>query len=1101
MTLPDYIDNYQHKLETILKQLIEKEEQRVLDIATGFFQIEAWVHLEEAMNHLELLRLLIGRDPAIRPAESDRIDLVKYFQEETRRQLEQREYNLKYKQEIDRAIAYFQQDHIQMRLFGSVGDKSQFLHAKAYIFDRYSIVGSSNFTPSGLKGNSELNVVNKIEAIARDLRERWFEKFWDDPSVDLDYKSKFIDALNASKFGSKAYTPYQVFLKALYELFKEESVLGEGDRTSVELASFQQEGFARAVRLINKHGGCMVADSVGLGKTYIGLRVLDHYLIEERRPGKVPRAMVLCPAQLRDLVWNKKLDEFGIKADVISHEEISRNEFDIRSYSNYDIIVVDESHNFRNSATNRYRTLQKLINSGKRSKKLVLLTATPINNSVFDLYHQILLLGRGQNTYYRTDGISNLQTYFKALSKGQIEITNLLFETMVRRSRQDVIRRQQAGEEIRIGGKLIHFPARKLENFTYNFEASFSGMYLKIANCIDELNLAPYNIKAFKKRKVRQEENEVQRNKALVALQKALYLKRLESGLVAFSNSVTRQAKFQDKFYQILTKEGKLLDSRNFRKLLLAIEDEEESQSATEIINYLEAVDAKQYNLNTLEQQIQADLRMLDYILQMLETIKNSVETGVDYDRKLVAFKQLLLESLKGKKILVFSYFKDTAEHLHKELIDDSEWLRQMAVSGRAPAIELITGSTPSKQRKEKVSRFAPKANHDETQENLERLLNNPIDILICTDVLSEGQNLQDAGVLVNYDLHWNPVRMIQRAGRIDRLGTDYEQLYIYNCFPEEGLEELLGLVKRLQDRIATIDREVGLDASVLGEAISDKSLEELFRLKRASTDAEKQAILEELEQASDLISLDEMRLPLLEYIQRKTAEEVEDIPLGIHSTRYFNIPKSEFAEGGIFLAFKTEDNHYWHFYPRINNEICTDDNAAITDKRQIFNWIKCQESDFPQPEKQPPTPFNRTIFPVLESAINNLMMMFQKQQSGAKIKPALTKVMKNVLEILIQRHELFPESPMPSSDISERIISVIETNNLSAFERDIRRIWDRFQKSKKLVELVNELDDFFVDNELYAETEVDPRLKNFQIIQQEDIKLVCYEWFYPKNC
>lgn len=137
------------------------------------------------------------------------------------------------------------------------------------------------------------------------------------------------------------------------------------------------------------------------------------------------------------------------------------------------------------------------------------------------------------------------------------------------------------------------------------------------------------------------------------------------------------------------------------------------------------------------------------------------------------------------------------------------------------PAIDLITGATSGKQREEKVKRFAPKANFskDDSPEELQEYLDNKIDILICTDVLSEGQNLQDAGNLVNYDLHWNPVRMIQRAGRIDRLGTEFENLFVYNCFPEEGLEKLLGLVKRLQERIATIDREVGLDGSVLGKS------------------------------------------------------------------------------------------------------------------------------------------------------------------------------------------------------------------------------------------------------------------------------------------
>jgi hypothetical protein len=347
MPIPDYIDNSTHTLESILKQLIENENQHILDLATGFFRIEAWLRLEESMNCLTSFRLLIGRDPAIRPAESDRIDLIRYFRQNIQEQLEGEPFKREYKNQIDRIIAYLQQDHIQVRLFGALGEKPQFLHAKAYIFDQYSIVGSSNLTPAGLQGNTELNIVNKIGAIASDLRVNWFEKFWNDPSVDLDYKSKLIDALNASKFGSKAYTPYQVFLKALYELFKDEAMVGENDRTTLELASFQQEGFDRAVRLMEKHRGCIVADAVGLGKTYIGLRVLDYYLIRLRRPGYVPRSLVVCPAQLRDLVWIKKLDEFGIKADVLSHEEVSRQSKKIVSHRDFVILAVEKVSHIR----------------------------------------------------------------------------------------------------------------------------------------------------------------------------------------------------------------------------------------------------------------------------------------------------------------------------------------------------------------------------------------------------------------------------------------------------------------------------------------------------------------------------------------------------------------------------------------------------------------------------------------------------------------------------------------------------------------------------------------------------------------------------------
>ncbi|MBE9224784.1 helicase [Phormidium sp. LEGE 05292] len=1089
MALPDYIDNNQHTLEDVLRSLILDESQTNLDIATGFFRIEAWARLEQELNTVTSLRLLIGRDPTIRPAESDRIDLIRYFRRDIQQQLETENFKLKYKQQIDRLIAYLQQDHIQIRLYGIVGDAIQFLHAKAYIFDNYSIIGSSNFTPAGLSGNTELNVLNKTKYVAQDLRHNWFEKFWNDKSVDKNYKVKLIDALNASKFGSKPYTPYQVFLKALYELFKEDTLAEGSVRTSLELASFQQEGFERAVRLLERHRGCIVADAVGLGKTYIGLRVLDHYLIKDKRPGYVPRALVICPAQLRDLVWLKKLDEFGIKADVISQEEISRTTFDTRRYNKHDIIVVDESHNFRNSATNRYRNLQKLIGSGQRNKRVLLLTATPINTSIYDLYHQIFLLARNTETYYREWGIPHLKTYFKALAKGGAEITELLLQTIVRRSRQDVIKRQLAGEEIYIAGQKIRFPKRSLKQFTYNFEASFQGLYVGISNQIDQLHLAPYNIKAFKQRKTKKDEDEVKCNDALVALMKSLYLKRLESSVIAFRNSIRNQRNFQEQFYMLL-QQGKLLDSNNFRKIIAAEIDEEESSSVEQLIQSLDKIDPNDYQIDQLCSQIQSDLNILNGILNKLDKIQNDVELGRDYDRKLATFKQLLVTELKGQKILVFSYFKDTTDYLYNQLLLDEDWLKKMAINERQPKIDKITGETPGKQREEKVKRFAPKANCENESEQ-QNLLSQEIDILICTDVLSEGQNLQDAGVLVNYDLHWNPVRMIQRAGRIDRLGTNYEELFIYNCFPEEGLEALLGLVARLQARIAMIDKEVGLDASVLGEIISEKSLEELYRLKKAITDADKEAILEELEQAADLVSLDEMRLPLLEFFKQEGEEAAEEIPLGIHSTRYLSIP--EFETGGIFLAFRAKDKHFWHFYPRVNGVISIDSNKLTSDKRKIFNWLKCKAENFPHPEQLLPVKFDNSIFDVLDKAISNLMTYFKKQRTSRQLKPQLTKLLQKVYHALTQI-SLSQEEPI-YKEAKERVLKVITTINLRIYERDIKAIWEKYVLSKDLNALVSELDELFVEQDQYYELD-EEELDPLEMIKEEDIQLVCYQWF-----
>ena len=382
-------------------------------------------------------------------------------------------------------------------------------------------------------------------------------------------------------------------------------------------------------------------------------------------------------------------------------------------------------------------------------------------------------------------------------------------ETTVRRSRQDVIRRQEAGEPIEINGVAIKFPKRKLEQITYNFEDNFAGLYANLANQIDQLHLAPYNIKAFKRTKQKIDEDEIQRNEALVALQKSLYLKRLESSLVAFKNSIQNQRNFQQYFHKAL-ESGRLLDSKKFRKFILGYlsEDEGKEFDISEIVETLELIDTKDYQINQLNSIIQQDINTLNEIVSTLNKIQENVENGSDYDQKLIAFKELFTNELKGQKVLVFFYFKDTANYVYKELCKDQEWLNSL----NNPSIELITGDTPTAQRKEMVKRFAPKANAEEIRRE-DELLTKPIDILLSTDVLSEGQNLQDAGVLVNYSLHWNPVRMIQRAGRIDRLGSEYENLTIYNCFPEQGLESLLKLVDRLQKRIATIDREVGLDA------------------------------------------------------------------------------------------------------------------------------------------------------------------------------------------------------------------------------------------------------------------------------------------------
>ncbi|MDF5729994.1 MAG: DEAD/DEAH box helicase family protein [Rhizonema sp. PD38] len=357
-----YIDNHQErKLAHILKLLIEEYKKTDLDIATSSFDIGAWVKMKEAFSKLSTLRLLIGKSTPIGWTVKHQLDLkeVPLNEEDNfQSQIDNMFYDKNSHDLIQDLINFLERSEIEVKLYGgNERPKKMFLYGNAYLFSNCGIVGSSDFTASGLDDQTELNVV--IYDLTKEIRENWFNQLWKYERNNGQYKQTLINKLKNSMFGSRPYTPYDVFMKALYELFKEETKIEISDRTSLRLASFQYEAVERAIRLLERHDGCIIADAVGLGKTFIGLRLIEHYLSQHRQSDYVARALVICPAQLRDLVWNKKLDEYGINASVVSQEELGRKEFNFRKYNRYDIVVVDESHNFRNPGTNRYANLQQ----------------------------------------------------------------------------------------------------------------------------------------------------------------------------------------------------------------------------------------------------------------------------------------------------------------------------------------------------------------------------------------------------------------------------------------------------------------------------------------------------------------------------------------------------------------------------------------------------------------------------------------------------------------------------------------------------------------------------------------------------------------------
>jgi superfamily II DNA or RNA helicase len=1051
---PDFADNQRYLLSDVLNGAVERFGQRRMAVATGFFSPRVWQLLRASLPRLDDFRLLLGKEPDVEQGGSAALDLRAYFKYQLAGDLESMAFDRQWADLVDELLAFLHHDHVAIRL-----SQGAFLHAKAYIFPEYAVVGSSNFTPAGLTANSELNLVSTNRAVAGEILD-WFEGKWQGGE---DYKPELIATLEASKFGSQQYRPFDVFLKALHEYFKDR-ISPEAPSATVDLAAFQEEGRNEAIRLLDRHHSVLIADAVGLGKTYLGLSLLDHYVVGARKRSYRPRGLVICPAQLRESVWKPILESYGLAIPVLSQEELGREDFDLKRYGRYDVVLIDESHNFRNPATNRYRNLSRMLIGGRVNKKIVLMTATPINNSIWDLYHQFLLMTRGSDSYYRDFGIANLKGFFTRVDKGSAELFDLLEETTVRRSRQDIRRRQQEGEKIIVAGRDVHFPDRRLHALHYDLDASLPGWYGEIDNLIENLGLVSYNIEQYKRRGA--EEHAVQFNRARISLIKTVLLKRLESSAAAFEVSIRRQAEFQRRFLTLL-REGRLLDAARYRKLVSVEEDDERAEAVDSIIASLPPVEASEYNLEAMSRQVESDVGCLQGILDWLDLVRDPATVAgrrpLKQDDKLRALKQSLAsDRLRGRKLLIFASFQDTAQYIDAMLRADRDWFTRAG----SPQIGLITGSVPPAERQRLVRRFAPKANR--TAEEQDDLSWQPpadqIQILISTDVLSEGQNLQDASVVLNYDLHWNPVRMIQRAGRIDRIGSEHDPVHIYNTFPDEGLNDLLGLVGRLTQRILTIDTAIGLDASVLGEVISEKSLAEIRRLKQND-----QRLLDELEQESELASAEEMKFPLLKYIFEAGEDRIREIPLGVHSGR-------SAGPAGTFFAFRARDRHFWRFYP-------ADGSATQTEVQRIYRHLACDPSE---PRRMPP---GYDVFPVLERAPEEILAQLRHERGARRIPPPMTGITRRLYDTL-SAPGLFDRG---DDEQRQRLIRVLRNASLRPFERDrtLRNLLKEYEQTKDASAFQSELEDFFAENDLLSAGD-ERRL--VEEVHAEDLRLVCYE-------
>jgi superfamily II DNA or RNA helicase len=837
-------------------------------IATAFFNPGGFRLLADELEHAGHVRLLLGAEPRPGAARLRRLSAARgrnARREQARRAFEKHSRDLAvdrdllgFTREADadarRLVAWLrgrgqgaadsQRPPVEVRLY-----RGGFLHGKAFIVSTvlpHVMSGSSNFTHAGLAFNRELNLGQfSPDAVGR-VR-TWFEELWaeSDP-YDLAglYESRW-----------EPHPPWRVFLRMLWELYgaEVEEETASHSATRLGLTGFQADGVWRARRILAQRHGVIIADEVGLGKTYIAGELIDEATVTRRQ-----KVLVVAPAMLRDSTWNPFLRDKNLRADVISFEQLSaglamagRPDAVLQHPDEYAMIVVDEAHALRNAATLRADAMRELL-TGRAPKDLVLLTATPVNNSLVDLYTLISYFVPN-DAAFAGSGVPSLKGYFdRAMAVNPDDLSpehlfDVIDQVAVRRTRR-FVRHHYIGDKVLINGteQVIRFPAPRVRRIDYDLGATMPMVFDMLALALgarlpdtstlplgtpgEVLSLARYVPSRFRV-SARAEQYE-QQNAGLL---RSILLKRFESSAYAFRCTMTKLIASHDRFLAALDY-GQVLTGDALRDW-----ESSDSDDLDDFLNaYARAADSSRpapgYRLDELRAAVMADQDLLQRLHDAVQIVP------WDQDPKFLALVNALAQiaaeaedegitkrQIRDKrKVIIFSNYADTAEHLAVQLQGAIATDRRL--SAYRDRIALASG--PGKHdRPDLLAGFAPRtASSDCNAPDM-------YDLLIATDVLSEGVNLQQARHIINYDLPWNPMRLVQRHGRIDRIGSEHAEVFVRCFFPDQQLEAMLGLEERLQRKLRQAAAAVGVGEVLPGFAGRDvnftETRDEIAQLRR----------------------------------------------------------------------------------------------------------------------------------------------------------------------------------------------------------------------------------------------------------------------------
>lgn len=816
---------------------ILKSNTQFFDVLVGYFRASGFFKMYEALDQVEKIRILVGLNvdrytvkiidrakdesqyASISTAEGKNI-----VADEIEKEFESAASSAQVEKGVRVFMDWLKSGKLEMRMYTEAP-----IHAKVYIMrkdqekvpDTFGsvITGSSNFSEAGLVNNLEFNVELKDYADVKFALDK-FEELW---VKGTDIRETYIEAVEQHTWMRNDITPYQLYLKTLYEFFKEEI---NADKENFETLlpegymrlQYQMDAVTQARQKLDAYNGVFISDVVGLGKTYICAMLANSF---NRNTYK----LIVCPPVLVDY-WRSVLQEFDVaRCDVESLGKLDK--IIAKGTEKYSYVFVDEAHRFRNSSTEAFTELHQICHG----KKVILISATPINNYTSDVENQIYLFQAKQSG--TINGIKNIEGFFRGLNaklakklKGsaaymeqlrensEIIRDKLIREVMIRRTRSEI--QQYYADDLAKQG--LTFPkVGSPEKIIYSFDEETDDAFSQTINIIKDFKYARYTPLLYLKDK-KKYATMLAAQHNMGGFMKGILVKRLESSFFAFRKTLDRFIESYEKFIE-MSMTGKiyiskkvnvydLLDDGNTQKLMYLIEQQDVME-----------FEAKEFS-SQFFRDLQADLAQL----KSMQFIWSLIET----DPKLDEFKSNLTTNpkMKGKKAIVFTESTETAQYLYEALKE---------IYGER--IIYFSGQSSAALKVEIEDSFNPKFKDKN---------NNKYDLLITTDVLAEGINLHRANVLVNYDLPWNPTRIMQRVGRINRVGTEYDRIYVFNFFPTAQSKKQMPLEERILEKLQAFHDTLGEDFKYLSDE-EEVSSKKLFSDLTSDLDSEEESTNPEL--------------------------------------------------------------------------------------------------------------------------------------------------------------------------------------------------------------------------------------------------------------